>query len=406
MSDALIETAQRRLKAKGACRFDVQHNTQFDWMQSHCLMWTGGQLRMMGARTVAAQVRILPVGDARLIIWDYEHLAQVEYLQFLLQFDNDDDLSTLAHFALYNFAALVLLARGNDYVVHSGQLVRGAQRAVPSKAEIEARHRRQKPYDNEPITVAAYLLFFHEEAHYIFRDPSAARDRYFQRASGRVEELRKKAERSLAEEDFRSVRGPRGRPVFSGDEAEGFYPRNLVEFLAKHQNSPLFVEEVACDVFAIEQLLKSYRTESTPVAIARLYSAVMMLYQIQATREGLRRIYERIGSAEDTGDADRNTENQIRNDVRGFYFTEIISEIVNPEPSFWPVYEGEVTRLYKVGLRERYWRLVVKSAAVAVIAKAHDKAWLAECEQRTTNLNLKQLDAIREALGADFGLNA
>ena len=130
MSDALFEAAQRLLKAEGACRFDVPHNTQFDWMQAHCLKWTGGRLRMMAARTVTAQVRIMPVADGRLIVWDYEHLAQVEYLHFLLQFDRDDDLNSLAHFALYNFAALVLLARGNDYVVHSGQLVRGAQRAV------------------------------------------------------------------------------------------------------------------------------------------------------------------------------------------------------------------------------------------------------------------------------------
>ena len=405
MSDALIEAAQRRLKAEGACRFDVQHNNQFDWMQSHCLMLTGGRLRMMGARTVRAQVRIMPVGEARLIIWDYEHLAQLEYLHFLLQFDSDDDLNSLGHFALYNFAALVLLAQGNDYVVHSGQLVRGAQAAVPGKAEIEASHRRQKPYDNEPITVAGYLLFFHEEAHYTFRCPSVARDRYFQRASDRIKGLREKAERSLAEEDFRSVRGPRGHPLFQGHEAEGAYPRKLVEFLTKQQNSPGFVEEVACDVFAIEQLIKSYRIDNAPAAIARLYSAVMMLYQIQATLEGLRRIYEMIGRPEETVDADQNTENQIRNDIRGFYFTDKVSELLNPEPSFWPIYETEVTRLYKEGLSKRYWRFVVP-AGVAVIAKSHDKAWLAECEQRTGKLTIKQREAIREALGADFGFNA
>ena len=329
--DVLFVEARRILKRLGTCSFDVPHNAQFDWMQSYCFRWTGGRLRMIAARTIKGEVRIVPVGEGRLIVWDYEHLGQTEYLQFVLQVDNDDDLSTLAYFALYNFAARVLLAGG--HIIHSRQLVRGARRAFPNIGEIEDRYRRQKVYNNEPITIAGYLLFFHEMAHYLFSKPSANRDRDFQRASDRIANLRKRAELSLKEDDFRSIRGPLSR-----SEADGVYPQNLINFLDSPDMPPNFVEEVACDLFAIEQLLKVSRIDSSPDAVARLYSAVMMHYQIQATMEGLRQRYEKIESPEDNINFGPNTGNQIRNDIRGFYFNDNIYEIMNPEPSFWPAY--------------------------------------------------------------------
>lgn len=401
MNDALFDRAIRLLKAEGSCRFDVPQNAQFEWMKAHCLQWTGGGLRMMGARTVRARIRIMPVGEDRLIVWDYDDLAQHEYLHFLLQFDSDDELNILAHVALYNFAARILFADG--HFIHSGQLVRGAHGALPDKAAIETRQRQRKPYDSQPIAVAGYLLFFHEEAHYIFRTPSISREKYFRLAADRIEELRNKAERSLAERDFRSIRGPRGASPLSSKEADGVYPRNLIAFLAKNGKSPAFVEEVACDVFAIEQLLKSQRAQNAAVPAARLYAAVMMHYQIQATLEGVRKIYERIDQPVEDVSVEQNPENQIRNDIRGFYFTDKISEILNPEASFWSAYDAEVTRLYKEGLSKRYWHSVVLSAAPDLIAKAHDKAWLADCEQREKKLSYEQREDIRKALEADFG---
>jgi hypothetical protein len=401
MNDPLFDRAKRLLRAEGPCRFDVPQNAQFEWMKAQCLMWTGGQLKIMGARTVTARVRIMPVGESRLIVWDYEDLAQHENLHFLLQFDNDDELNILAHVALYNFAALILFAHG--HFVHSGQLVRGARSALPNKAAIETRQKQRKPYDSQPITVGGYLLFFHEQTHYTFRNPSLSRDRYFQVAAERIENLRRMAERSLSERDFRSIRGPRGGPLVSSKEADDVYPRNLIEFLGKNETSPAFVEEVACDLFAIEQLLKSHRTDKTPAAVARLYAAVMMHYQIQATLESLRKIYERIEEPGGTTDIGQNTENQIRNDIRGFYLNDKISEILNPEPLFWPAYDAEVTRLYREGLSKRYWQSVVMSAGVDVIAKAHDKAWLADCEQRDKKLSDEEREGIGKALEADFG---
>ncbi len=292
MPDGLIESARHRLAMKGLCRFDVPRSAQFDWMQAQCVRWTGGRLKMLAARTAVAQVRILPVGDERVIVWDHEHLGQLEYLWFLLQFDNDSDLELLAQYALHRFAALVLLAEGTDYVVHAGQLIRGVQKAVPNKAEIERHQRGRHIYDAEPITVAGYLLFFHEEAHYVFRSPSASRDRYFRMASDRIEALLQKAERGIKEGDLRSVHGPRS-PLLSESEAAGVYPRNIIAFMGQRQHEASFVEEVACDLFAVEQLLKSYRTDSRPETIGRLYTNVMMHYQLQATLEGLRRVYKR-----------------------------------------------------------------------------------------------------------------
>ncbi len=80
--------------------------------------------------------------------------------------------------------------------------------------------------------------------------------------------------------------------------------------------------------------------------------------------------------------------------------------MLKPAPTFWLAYEPEVTRLYREGARQRYQRLVVMSAAVAVLAKAQDRAWLAECEERTRKLDLDQRQSIRRDLGSYFGLVA
>jgi hypothetical protein len=177
----------------------------------------------------------------------------------------------------------------------------------------------------------------------------------------------------------------------------------LIAFLAEHEKSPVFIEEVACDLFAIEQLLKSFLTQTAALAAARLYSAVMMHYQIQATLEGVRGIYEKIETPEIALDITQNTGNQVRNDIRGFYFIDKMSEILNPEPLFWQTYDAEVTRLYKEGLSKKYWRSVVMSASVDVIANAHNKAWLADCEQRDKKLSDEERKNIRKALESDFG---
>ena len=403
MNDTALERAKRLLAAEGPCRFDVPQNVHFEWMRARCLQWTGGRLKMIPVRTVRARIRILPVEEEQLIVWDYEDLAQHEYLTFLLQFDSDDELNILIRAGLYNFAARILFADG--HLIHSGQLARGVQKDLPDKerTRIETCQRQRKPYDSRPFILGTYLLFFHEEAHYIFRKTSLERDRFFRLAEKRIEELREKAEETLGARDFSAIRGPRGGGPFSKSEADGVYPRNLIAFLAKNGASPSFIEEVACDISAIEQLVKVHKPENAPVAAARLYAAVMMHYQIQATLEGIRKVYESIGGPQDDLDAEQNTENQIRNDIRGFYLTEKLAQILNPEPSFWQAYDAEVTSSYKEGLSKRYWRLVVMSAAVEVIAKARDKTWLGDCAAREKALSYEQREGIRKALETDFG---
>ena len=394
-----MDKVRQHLIAEGACSFHVSRNAAFDWMKSRCLLLTGDQLRIIGARTSKAQVRILADGDVRVIVWDYEHLARMEYVHFLLRIDADDEMTTLAYGALINFAALVLFSEGR--VIHAGQLLRGLQRAFPNLAELEAR-RRKESRDNEAMGVSAYLLYFHEEAHYIWRTSSVSRDKYFKSASECIAELEKRASQQVAENDFSAILTslPSQR---AGESTAEIYPRNLIAFVTENGQLPRFIEEVACDIYAVDQITKAFLNSREPQTVAMLYSHFMMHYQIQATLEGLRRVYQNVERPEQSASVEENVENQVRNDIRGFYFVDRIRALLNPELSFWIAYRGAVERIYKRGFREKFLRLLHPVSA-QVIGKAHDKVWLADCEHRDNLLSNKERRGIFEGLSRDFGL--
>lgn len=394
-----MEKVRQRLAAEGACSFHVPKNTTFDWMNARCLLMTGGRLRMIGARTSRAAVRIFADGDVQVIVWDYEHLARMEYCHFLMRIDDDNDVRMLAYGALINFAALVLFSEG--HVIHAGQLLRGPKRAFPDLGELEDR-RGKEPQDTEAMGLSVYLLYFHEEAHYIWRSPSVTGDKYFELASGRIAELGKRAAQQVAENDFSAVLTSIP-PQYADESTAGIYPKNLIEFVTKSGQLPRFIEEVACDIYAIDEITRAFLNSRKPEAVARFYSYFMMHYQFQATIEGVRRVYKNIEHPEQPANFEENVENQIRNDIRGFYLVDKMHTLLNQELPFWIAYQGAVDRIHKRGFRERFLRLLLPVGA-QVIAKAHDKVWLADCERRDKLLSNKDRKGIFEALASDFGL--